>query len=98
MTPSARESWRDLPRGGLVTVPGSAARHATGAWRVERPEIDLARCTHCMICWMLCPDSCFGTREGKLLGVDLDHCKGCGICALECPRKCIAMVPESKGG
>ncbi len=98
MNGSTGEGWREVVPGGLVTTPGSTARHTMAAWRAVRPEVDLTRCTHCMICWMLCPDDCFRTSEGKLLSVNMDHCKGCGICASECPRKCIAMVPEQSGG
>ena len=73
--------------------------HETKPYRLLRtklPIIDFDKCTHCMICWVMCPDSCFKTAEGSLLSVDLDHCKGCGICATECPVKCIEMVPEER--
>ena len=41
--------------------PGDGGR--TGSWRVQRPVIDLERCTPakrgaeaCFICWLYCPD------------------------------------------
>lgn len=88
--------WTQIPEGGLEILPGSTERIRTGAWRTERPVVDFAACTHCMICWIDCPDGCFEVGEEELTGVDLDHCKGCGICASVCPVKCIEMVPESR--
>lgn len=98
MTQTVERSWREVAAGGLVSAPGSTERNLTGSWRARRPIIDFDRCTHCMICWVLCPDSCFETEQGRLLSVDLDYCKGCGICAKECPRTCIEMVPEKQEG
>ena len=86
--------WRQTPPGGSVAEPGSTLQEDTGAWRVQRPVIDWEACTHCLICWVYCPDSALHVRDGKLLAVDYEHCKGCGICAQECPRRCIAMVLE----
>ncbi|MBI4305927.1 MAG: 4Fe-4S binding protein [Chloroflexi bacterium] len=91
------DRWDAVPTGGTVVQPGSAARNLTGSWRTRRPVIDFSRCTHCMICWVMCPDSCFRVEDKQLVGVDLDHCKGCGICAEQCPRECIAMDPETTG-
>ncbi len=80
--------------GGLVETPGNSAERETGGWRVKRPVVEMDRCTHCMICWIFCPDSAVETGGGKFLGFDLVHCKGCGICAEECPVKCIDMIEE----
>ncbi len=80
---------------GVVSAPGNSIERNTGGWRVQRPVVDMDRCTHCMICWVFCPDSAVLAGEGRFLGFRLEHCKGCGICAHECPAKCIEMVPES---
>ena len=96
MTQPGAEPWGDVPAGGTVLFPGSTERNLTGSWRTKLPVIDFDACTDCMICWVMCPDSCFKTAEGKRLSVDLDHCKGCGICATECPVKCIEMVLEER--
>ncbi|MDY6917897.1 MAG: 4Fe-4S binding protein [Chloroflexota bacterium] len=88
------KSWKEIPPGGLIEDAGNSEQYETGSWRSHRPVIDMGRCTHCMICWVYCPDSSIIVRDGKLAGVDLDHCKGCGICARECPRKAITMVEE----
>lgn len=96
MVQPGTESWGNVPIGGTVVEPGSTKRNLTGSWRTRLPVIDFEACTDCMICWVMCPDSCFATADGKLLSVDLDHCKGCGICATECPVKCIEMIPEER--
>lgn len=96
MTQPGTESWSEVPPGGTVLLPGSTERNLTGSWRTKLPVIDFEKCTHCMICWVMCPDSCFKTAAGTLESVDLDHCKGCGICASECPVKCIEMVSEER--
>lgn len=77
--------------------PGDAGR--TGSWRVERPVIDLAKCTPakkgkaaCHLCWLYCPDAVV-TKDIEPK-IDLEFCKGCGICAEECPTQAISMVEE----
>ncbi len=79
--------------------PGDAGR--TGSWRVERPVIDLSRCTPartgkhaCHLCWLYCPDSTVSKEIEP--AINLEYCKGCGICAEECPVGAIAMVPEEE--
>ena len=90
----AEQTWQTTTAGGLAINPGSTERVLTGAWRNQHPVVDLSKCTHCMICWIDCPDNSFIVTDGKLQGVDLDHCKGCGICSEICPSKCISMVQE----
>lgn len=89
------ENWRGLIPGGVIVTPGNSVEYDTGSWRTQRPVIDFSRCTHCMLCWIYCPDSCFQVSpERRLVGLDYAHCKGCAICAVQCPPKCIAMVDE----
>ena len=90
----ANNTWRDLPIGGIVLEPGNSIKYETGGWRANRPIIDMDACTHCMMCWLYCPDVAIQVQKSKLQGVDLAHCKGCGICAQVCPVKCIKMVEE----
>lgn len=80
--------------GGMVFDAGSSVEYETGMWRSSRPIIDLERCTHCMFCWIFCPDGAIQVENSKVVGIDLKHCKGCGICAEECPKKVITMVDE----
>ncbi|MBI4497331.1 MAG: 4Fe-4S binding protein [Chloroflexi bacterium] len=86
--------WRTISPGGVVTQAGNSVLYETGSWRTLRPIIHFDACSHCMICWLFCPDSAFLTEGKLLIGVDLEHCKGCGICAVECPKQCIEMVEE----
>jgi pyruvate ferredoxin oxidoreductase delta subunit len=79
--------------------PGDAGR--TGAWRVERPVIDLGRCTPakigkpaCHLCWLYCPDNVVSKTTEP--AIDLEFCKGCGICAAECPVEAIIMIAEEE--
>ena len=79
--------------------PGDGGR--TGSWRVERPMIDLDRCTPaktgkpaCHLCWLYCPDNVVSKDIAPQ--IDLEFCKGCGICAEECPVQAIRMVPEDE--
>ena len=78
-------------RGTLTYDPGWSCENKTGAWRAERPVVDVQRCNHCGICWLYCPDSCI-SRDG--VTVDLEYCKGCGICASVCARDAIDMERE----
>jgi pyruvate ferredoxin oxidoreductase delta subunit len=90
------KGWKEISLGGLVLEPGSSVAYETGTWRTMRPIIDMERCTHCMFCWVYCPDGCIMVEDSKVIGIDLKHCKGCGICAYECPRKAITMMDEAK--
>ena len=87
MTQPGNESWADVSIGGTVLLPGSTERNLTGSWRTFRPVWDEEKCSHCMTCWILCPDDSILVEDGKVVGIDYDHCKGCGICAAECPPK-----------
>jgi 2-oxoacid:acceptor oxidoreductase delta subunit (pyruvate/2-ketoisovalerate family) len=92
----ALKNWQDLPIGGLILDDGNAVEYDTGNWRAFRPVIAMEQCTHCLMCWLYCPDSSMVVEDGKLMGVDLEHCKGCGVCVEVCPPKCIALHPESE--
>lgn len=87
-------TYQDPPRGAIIPVGGNAPLYPTGTWRSERPDWHLDKCTHCMICWVFCPDDSINVEEEKMTGIDYVHCKGCGICAAECPTDAIDMIPE----
>jgi 2-oxoacid:acceptor oxidoreductase delta subunit (pyruvate/2-ketoisovalerate family) len=80
---------------GAVAEGGSMAALCTGTWRTYAPLTDFEKCTHCLICWSLCPDSAIVVKNGKKLGTNYQYCKGCGICATECPAECIQMKLET---
>jgi pyruvate ferredoxin oxidoreductase delta subunit len=92
-----KEGWKELPL-GLVLEAGTSKCFETGDWRSEKPIWDSEKCTHCLICWVYCPDSSIIVKDGKVQGIDYKYCKGCGICAEECPPKiqAIKMVREEK--
>lgn len=88
-------TWRDLAPGGVIQEPGNAIEYKTGEWRATKPVVDMAKCTHCLLCWIFCPEGAIETSDGRFIGFDMDHCKGCAICSEECPSKAIIMVPEA---
>lgn len=92
-----KKGWKEIPI-GLVLDSGTSKDFETGDWRSEKPIWDENKCTHCLICWIYCPDSAIIIKDGKVQGIDYKHCKGCGICAEECPPKikAIKMVREEK--
>jgi pyruvate ferredoxin oxidoreductase gamma subunit len=77
----------------VAAAASSALRHTDG-WRVHRPVIDEARCTRCLLCFVLCPEGAISLTSDNLPKVDYDHCKGCLICVHECPPAAIAEVRE----
>jgi pyruvate ferredoxin oxidoreductase delta subunit len=81
---------------GAVAEGGTMHSLHTGSWRTYVPQVDLEKCTNCLICWILCPDSAIPVRAGKRGETDLQHCKGCGICATECPVDAIEMHREGE--
>ena len=85
-----KPNWRELPKGAVSTK--SSIEYETGDWGVEKPEIDLEKCTKCMFCHFFCPEGAIHVRDDGYTEVDLRYCKGCGICGDECPVKCIVMV------
>ncbi|MHB1340966.1 MAG: 4Fe-4S binding protein [Coriobacteriia bacterium] len=88
--------WKsdEFPRGAVIPESGNSSEYVTGGWRSERPERDDDKCTQCLLCWIVCPDSAINTENEKVTTFNLAHCKGCGVCANECPVEAITMVPE----
>ncbi len=84
-------TWKEMPIGGMIVEAGNSQQYKTGGWRTYRPVQVRNRCTDCLRCWILCPDSAVLVQDGKMVGFDYQHCKGCGICARECPPKCHAI-------
>ena len=80
--------------GPTIRHRGSAALRATGNWRIERPEIDLAKCKRCFLCYLYCPEAAMRLDAENYPRVDYDHCKGCMICYEECPTDAITRRVE----
>jgi len=97
MRQATDKNWKQVEHGGVIDA-GTAYEYETGDWRSRRPIWDSSKCTHCLICWISCPDGSILVAEGKMNGIDYVHCKGCGICAQECPltARAIRMIDESE--
>ena len=83
---------RDYPTG-----PSFDAGHLVSinaGWRTFKPVVDLAACTGCYQCYLLCPDGAIAKTDNKKIEFDYDFCKGCGVCAHECPFNAIEMIKE----
>ncbi len=82
--------------GATIVEAGNSVYNETVGWRSMVPEIDVAKCDGCMLCYFYCPDASIIVEDNKATGIDLEHCKGCGICARECPTKAIVMKIDVK--
>jgi pyruvate ferredoxin oxidoreductase gamma subunit len=80
--------------GPTIRHRGSAASRATGNWRTERPEIDLAKCKRCFLCYLYCPEAAMTLDAENFPHVDYHHCKGCMICYEECPTDAVSRRME----
>ena len=86
--------WEELPAGGAIAAD-AAPGIRTGGWRTGvKPQVELASCVNCLLCWLYCPDAAIRVEGGSFAGFDYDVCKGCEICAEICPAGAIEMVPE----
>jgi pyruvate ferredoxin oxidoreductase gamma subunit len=81
--------------GPTIRHPASASLRDTGSWRMERPEIELAKCKRCFLCYLYCPETAIQLDAEAYPHVDYDHCKGCMICYQECPTAAISERVES---
>lgn len=93
---SQMDTWtyKQFPPGAVIPEAGNSHDYVTGGWRSDRPWRDDDKCTQCLLCWIVCPDTSINVAGEKVTTFDLDHCKGCGICAQVCPVDAIEMVPE----
>ena len=91
------DNWtkKDFPQGMTGIESGNSRDYVTGGWRSERPVWTEDKCQHCMLCWVMCPDSSILVEDEKMVGINFDHCKGCGVCMVECHFDALEMVPES---
>ncbi len=83
--------WQDLTPGCIINGGGTAKEFNTGEWRIDTPVFLADKCTQCLLCTPVCPDSSIPVVDGKRQDFDYDHCKGCGICAAACPFGAIEM-------
>jgi pyruvate ferredoxin oxidoreductase gamma subunit len=81
--------------GPTIRQRGNAALRVTGNWRIERPEIELAKCKRCFLCYLYCPEAAMRLDADNFPHVDYEHCKGCLICYEECPTDAITRRLET---
>jgi pyruvate ferredoxin oxidoreductase delta subunit len=88
-----QKSWKEIPIAGVAWKP--ATDYLTGDWRTFKPTRDQTKCTKCLLCPMICPDSAIKWSDAVGdIEFDYNFCKGCGICANECPANAITMERE----
>ena len=84
-------SWTDITEGCKIEASGNSKLFNTGDWRVNTPVFIAEKCTQCLLCVPVCPDSSIPVNNYKRADFDFEHCKGCGICAKVCPSGAIEM-------
>jgi pyruvate ferredoxin oxidoreductase gamma subunit len=84
--------------GPTIRHRASAMLRDTGSWRMERPEIELAKCKRCFLCYLYCADAAIRLDAENFPYIDYDHCKGCLICYEECPTDAITRQLEVRDG
>jgi len=98
--------YETQPAGGLLPAPGNTVWNDLTTSRVGwMPVLDQAKCIHCGVCDLVCPDFCLawgeaddgGKFERKLKGVDYRYCKGCLRCVESCPTGALAKTAETVG-
>jgi pyruvate ferredoxin oxidoreductase gamma subunit len=104
----AEPAWgyETQPPGGIIPEPGNTVWNDLSASRTGwLPVLDRAKCIHCGLCDLVCPDLCLvwgdgedgGKFERELMGVDYRYCKGCLRCVESCPTAALAKEPETPG-
>lgn len=86
-----KSPWQDITEGNRICAAGTSKAFMTGEWRTDTPVLHKEKCTQCLLCTPVCPDSCIPVENGERKDFDFDHCKGCGICAHVCPFGAITM-------
>lgn len=54
-------------------------------------QLDVAKCTGCGMCAIVCPHGVFKVSNGKATIMDLEACMECGACAKNCPVQAISV-------
>ncbi|MDJ0705674.1 MAG: 2-oxoacid:acceptor oxidoreductase family protein [Leptolyngbyaceae cyanobacterium MO_188.B28] len=87
--------YEGLLRGSpSILNTGNAEQRQTGAWRLERPEVNFEQCTRCGLCFLQCPDGAITLDQNGYPIIDYDHCKGCMLCQTLCPVQAILSKQE----
>jgi hypothetical protein len=75
---------------GCVTKESKAAQH-----RVNRAEIDFAKCTGCGDCVEACPFEALSIADEKVKRDD-EKCMNCNNCLYLCPQEALGLPPHAK--
>jgi len=106
MQAEALWGYETQPVGGLLPAPGNSIWNDLTTSRVGwMPVLDQAKCIHCGVCDLVCPDYCLAWGEGDdggkfermLHGIDYRYCKGCLRCVESCPTGALAKQAETAG-
>jgi pyruvate ferredoxin oxidoreductase gamma subunit len=104
--PEPAWGYATQPVGGIVPTPGNMAWNDLSVSRTGwLPMLDLAKCIHCGVCDLVCPDYCLAWGDGEkggryermLKGVDYRYCKGCLRCVESCPSGALTRHAETLG-
>jgi pyruvate ferredoxin oxidoreductase gamma subunit len=106
MRSEALWGYETQPEGGILPNPGNSVWNDLTTSRVGwMPVLDQAKCIHCGVCDLVCPDYCLvwgeaddGDKfERKLRGIDYRYCKGCLRCVESCPTTALTKQAETAG-
>jgi pyruvate ferredoxin oxidoreductase gamma subunit len=97
--------YLDAPIGGVILDAGNSIRKNLSMSRQGLlAAYDPAKCAHCGICDIVCPDLCFVWSHDaghepsvQLLGIDYHYCKGCLKCVDACPTGSLTEFREEDG-
>jgi len=104
--PEPTWGYATQPPGGIITTPGNMAWNDLSVSRTGwLPMLDPAKCIHCGVCDLVCPDYCLawgageegGKYERMLMGIDYRYCKGCLRCVESCPSGALTRHAETPG-
>ena len=65
---------QELTEGLMVFAGGTSKYFETGEWRTRTPILNHDLCRQCMVCSMVCPDSCIPLKDGER--VEFDYKQG----------------------
>ena len=86
-----KSKWNEITPGNQIYEAATSKLFHTGEWSKDKPCFIEEKCTQCLLCTPVCPDSAIPVKDMKRLDFDYDHCKGCGICVKACPFHAITM-------
>ena len=58
---------------------------------VSTLKLDVAGCTGCGMCAIVCPHRIFSVESGKAVIRDADLCMECGACMVNCPAGALGV-------